>query len=102
MDKMMNNNIKITEETMDNLEILSKLTLSDVERLKVEKELEDILSYMNKLNELDTENVEPLIQNLSMENVLREDEVTNENGAQDALMNAPVQRENRFVVPKTV
>ena len=93
---------KIDESTMENLEILSKLSLSENERESAISELEKILSYVDKLGELDTSDVEPLIQVMPVENVLREDEVSNGDGVIDTLVNAPLAKENMFVVPKTV
>lgn len=93
---------KIDENTMENLEILSKLSLSENERESAISELEKILSYVDKLGELDTSDVEPLIQVMSVENVLREDEVSNGDGVIDTLVNAPLAKENMFAVPKTV
>ena len=93
---------KIDESTMDNLEILAKLSLSENERESAISEMEKILSYVDKLGELDTSDVEPLIQVMPVENVLREDEVSNGDGIIDILVNAPLVKENMFVVPKTV
>ena len=93
---------KIDESTMENIEILSKLSLSENERESAISELEKILSYVDKLGELDTSDVEPLIQVTPVENVFREDEVSNGDGVIDTLANAPLAKENMFVVPKTV
>ena len=93
---------KIDESTMENLEILSKLSLSENERESAISELEKILSYVDKLGELDTSDVEPLIQVMPVENVLREDEVSNGDGVIDTLANAMLAKENMFAVPKTV
>ena len=92
----------IDNKIMDNLEILSKLSLSSSEREKTIEELGKILSYIDKLNELDTSNVEPLIHVMQQKNVFREDEVVNGDGADEALANAPKKQDNQFVVPKTV
>lgn len=94
--------IKIDSATMDNLEILSKLKLTDEERNRAVTELEKMLAYVDKLNELDTEEVEPLIHILPQVNVLREDVVTNGDGAEATLSNAPKKKDNQIVVPKTV
>ena len=94
--------IKIDSATMDNLEILSKLKLTDEERNRAVTELEKMLAYVDKLNELDTEEVEPLIHILPQVNVLREDVVINGDGAEATLSNAPKKKDNQIVVPKTV
>ena len=92
---------KIDEATMENLEILSKLSLDDEERANVKGELEKILSYVDKLNEIDTEDVEPLFDISSVTNVFRDDVVINENGKEATLMNSPIKKDDMFVVPKT-
>ena len=92
---------KIDEATMEKLEILSKLSLDDEERANVKGELEKILSYVDKLNEIDTEDVEPLFDISSVTNVFRDDVVINENGKEATLMNSPIKKDDMFVVPKT-
>lgn len=93
---------KIDDATMDNVEILAKLALSPQERQKAMDEMEKILDYVEKLNELDTDQVEPLVHILPEVNVFREDVVTNGDGQEAALVNAPRARDNQYVVPKTV
>lgn len=95
-------NKKIDEKTMDNVEILAKLALTSDEREKAMAEMEKILLYVDKLNELDTSNVEPLVHVMPQVNVFREDEITNSDGVEATLMNAPKKKENQFMVPKTV
>ena len=93
---------KIDDATMDNVEILAKLALSTEEREKARQEMEKILAYVDKLNELDTEETEPLVHILEEGNVFREDKVTNGDGSEDALKNAPKSKEGQYLVPKTV
>ena len=97
-----NSEKKIDDKTMDNVEILAKLALTSDERAKAMAEMEKILSYVDKLNELDTRNVEPLVHVMPHNNVFREDEVTNGDGAEATLSNSPKKKENQFMVPKTV
>lgn len=92
---------KIDDATMDNVEILAKLALSPEEREKAREEMEKILAYVDKLNELDTEETEPLVHILEDGNVFREDRVTNGDGREDALKNAPGSKEGQYIVPKT-
>ena len=87
---------KIDEATMDNVEILAKLALTPQERQKAMDEMEKILTYVEKLNELDTDQAEPLVH------ILREDQVTNGDGRKDSLANAPKAKEDQYIVPKTV
>ena len=93
---------KISDSTMENVEILSKLALSSGEREKAKEEMGKILSYIEKLNELDTENVEPLVHIFEEDSCFREDAVTNGDGRADALKNAPKSKGGQYVVPKTV
>ena len=93
---------KIDDAVMDNVEILAKLSLEKEERKKVMAEMEQILDYVEKLNELDAKECEPLVHILPDTNVFREDVVTNSDGKEDALLNAPKKKEGQFVVPKTI
>ena len=93
---------KISDQVMDNVEILAKLDLTKEERKKAKEEMEKILTYVEKLGELDTDDVEPLIHILLKENVFREDHVTNGNRQEEILANAPKSKNGQFQVPKTV
>lgn len=92
---------RIDDATMDNVELLAKLTLAPEEREKVRGEMEQILNYVEKLNELDTEAAAPLVHILQETNVFREDEVTNRDGLGDAMANAPRSKDGQYMVPKT-
>jgi aspartyl-tRNA(Asn)/glutamyl-tRNA(Gln) amidotransferase subunit C len=66
-------------------------------------EMDKILKYVSKLNEVDTDGVEPLVNVLPICNVLREDEVViNEDAVEKTIANGPAIKDNMFVVPKTV
>ena len=93
---------KIDEATMDNVEILAKLALTPQERQKAMDEMEKILTYVEKLNELDTDGIEPMSHVFPVKNVFREDVVTNGDGSEDTLKNAPEAQDNAFVMPKTI
>ena len=96
-------NKKIDNNMMNRIENLSKLSLSEEERIKAMNEMDKILEYVSKLNEVDTDGVEPLVNVLSISNVLREDEVvTEEKSVEKTIANGPVTKDNMFVVPKTV
>lgn len=81
---------------------LARIALTDEEKKKLSGQLDSILEYINKLNELDTDNVEPTAHPHSVFNVWREDEDQGELPIEDALKNAPKQRQNMIVVPKVV
>lgn len=93
---------QITDETIEYVSALAKLELSQEERRQAKKDMEDMLEYMDRMRELDTENVQPLFHILPSENVFREDVVTNGDESGDMLRNAPEVRDDMFVVPRTV
>lgn len=93
---------RITDEVLENVEILAKVALTPGERENVVEKLEEILDYVEKLNELDTEGVEPLVHISRQENVFREDVVTGEDGREALMANAPRQKEQQLQVPKTI
>ena len=93
---------KIDEATMDHVEILAKLALTPQERQKAMDEMEKILTYVEKLNELDTDGIEPMSHVFPVKNVFREDVVTNGDGSAETLANAPLEKDQSFKVPKTI
>lgn len=92
----------ISDETIEYVGILAKLELSDAEKEAAKKDMAGMLDYIDKLNELDTTGVEPMSHVFPVENVFREDVVTNQDGSEAALANAPERKESTYVVPKTV
>ncbi len=94
--------MQIDKELILKLETLARLELSDVERDKLQGSLNDILKMVEKLDELDTEGVEPLVYINEDAHVLRDDVVKNELSREDALSNAPSQNGVFFKVPKVI
>ena len=92
----------ISDETIDYVGILAKLELSDEEKEKAKKDMEEMLDYIDKLNELDTSDVEPMSHVFPVQNVFREDVVTNGDNKEATLANAPLRKEDSFEVPKTI
>ncbi|MCI8517182.1 MAG: Asp-tRNA(Asn)/Glu-tRNA(Gln) amidotransferase subunit GatC [Hungatella sp.] len=92
----------ISDETIEYVGILAKLELSPREREEAKKDMGRMLDYIDKLNELDTSGVEPMSHVFSMNNVFREDVVTNGDDREQMLKNAPEQKDGAFKVPKTV
>ena len=92
----------ISDETIDYVGILAKLELSDEEKEKAKKDMEEMLDYIDKLNGLDTSDVEPMSHVFPVNNVFREDVVTNGDGTKQTLANAPEKKDDSFVVPKTI
>ena len=94
--------MKITEEMVDYVSILSRLKLPQEEKERMTGELEQILVYMAVLDGLDTSGVEPMSHVFPLKNVLRSDEVVPSGDRAELLSNAPVPDEEAFLVPKTV
>lgn len=92
----------ITDETIEYVGILAKLDLSEEEKEQAKKDMGSMLDYIDKLNELDTTDVEPMSHVFPVQNVFREDIVTNGDDSENMLKNAPAERENMYEVPKTV
>ena len=93
---------KISDETIEYVGILAKLELSEQEKKKEKTDMEKMLDYIDTLNELDTEGIEPMSHVFPVSNVFREDVVTNGDGSEDTLANAPLKKDNSFKVPKTI
>ena len=94
--------MKITEEMVDYVSVLSRLKLPQEEKERMTGELEQILVYMDVLDGLDTSGVEPMSHVFPLKNVLRSDEVVPSGDRAELLANAPVPDEEAFLVPKTV
>lgn len=92
----------ISDETIEYVGILAKLELSDEEKEQAKKDMGEMLDYIDKLNELDTTGVEPMSHVFQVQNVFREDVVTNGDGSKETLSNAPEQKDGGFKVPKTI
>ena len=91
----------ISDETIEYVGILAKLELSEEEKEQAKKDMANMLDYIDPLNELDTSGVEPMSHVFPVNNVFREDVVTNEDDRDEILANAPVAKDGAFVVPKT-
>ena len=76
-------------------------SLSDEEKKAAKKSMTEMLDYVNKLNELDTSDVEPMSHTFPVANVMREDVVTNGDDSENMLKNAPEKTENAYIVPQT-
>lgn len=92
----------ITEETIKYVAALAKLSISEEEKTSATKDLSNILAYIETMNQLDTDAIEPMSHVFPVKNVFREDEVVNTADRENLLANAPVKKDGCFVVPKTV
>ena len=93
---------KISDETIEYVGILAKLELSDTEKEAAKADMEKMLDYIDTLNELDTSGIEPMSHVFPVNNVFREDVVTNGDGREEILANAPQRKEDTFEVPRTI
>jgi aspartyl-tRNA(Asn)/glutamyl-tRNA(Gln) amidotransferase subunit C len=94
--------MKIDSKTVDKLADLAKLEFDDASKEEIIKDLNRIVSFVEKLNEMDTSNVEPLVYLTEDTNVMRADEVKQEISQQDALKNAPKRDSDYIKVPKVI
>ena len=93
---------KITDETIEYVGILAKLKLSGAEKEQAKEDMQKMLNYIDKLDELDTTGVEPMSHVFPIHNVFREDVVTNGDDRERLLANAPEEKDGQYQVPKTV
>ena len=91
----------ISDETIEFVGILAKLSLSDEEKENAKKDMGAMLDYIDKLSELDTDNVEPMSHVFDVSNVFREDEVVDAGMREALLSNAPEVKDDMYMVPKT-
>ncbi len=94
--------MKITEEIIDQIAHLARLEYEGEAKQAIQKDLENIINFMEKLQEVDTENVEPLIFMTKEVNHLREDIAVQSISQQEALKNAPKKDSDYFRIPKVL
>jgi aspartyl-tRNA(Asn)/glutamyl-tRNA(Gln) amidotransferase subunit C len=92
----------ITLKDVEYVANLAKLELSEEEKKRFKKELNNIIRYVDQLNELNTENVPITSQVIFLQNVLREDEVLPSLSPDEALANAPEKKDGFFKVPRVI
>jgi len=88
--------------TVERVASLAKLSFADDEKLKIQEDLSKIVSFFDKLNEVDTDGVEPLIFMTDEVNAFREDVAFTEITKAQALKNAPQKNSDYFKVPKVI
>lgn len=95
--------MKIDQQLISRLEQLTRLELTEAEKLRLEGDLNNILAMVERLQSLDTTGVEPLAYiNEEGENNWREDEVQYQTDREEALKNAPDRDEQYFRTPKVI
>lgn len=91
---------RITKQDVEYVAGLAQLELDEATKERLVEELGEILGYMDKLNELDTSDIEPMMHVLEITNVYREDEVEPSLDRDAALLNAPKNDGEYFLVPR--
>ena len=91
--------MEVNNKLIQDIAKLSKLKFDDSAEEKMKADLEKMLAFVDKLNEIDTEGVDPLIYMSEEVNVLREDKLTEATSQEDALKNAPEKDSDYFKVP---
>lgn len=94
--------MKITKEEVGRVATLARLSLQEEEKELYAKQLDQILSYIEKLNEVNTDGVEPTSHSMPIKNPMREDIVKESLSQEDALSNAPDKEKGCFKVPKII
>lgn len=92
----------VTRETIEHVAKLARLNLDESEIDKLTYEMEEIISWVDKLNELDTSGVKPMEHVIPIKNVLREDKERESYDREMMLSNAPMHGDGCFIVPKVV
>lgn len=92
----------VTVKDVEHIAKLARLEFSEEEKQTFTHQLNRILEYVEKLNQLDTAKVEPLSHVIELQNRMRDDVVRPGLTAEEALMNAPARTDKFFKVPKTV
>ena len=91
--------MEVNNKLIQDIAKLSKLKFDDSAEEKMKSDLEKMLAFVDKLNEIDTEGIDPLIYMSEEVNVLREDKVSEQISQEDALKNAPEKDSDYFKVP---
>jgi aspartyl-tRNA(Asn)/glutamyl-tRNA(Gln) amidotransferase subunit C len=94
--------MKITREEVEHVATLARLNLSEEELARMTGQLDTILSYVAKLDELDTAGVAPTTHAFSINNAFREDEMRESLPREEALANGPKVNGEAFIVPKII
>ena len=94
--------MEVNDALVDKLAHLARLKFSDAEKQEIKNDLQKMIAFVEKLNELDLDGVEPMLHMSEEVNVLREDVIEGSVSRDDALRNAPSHDEQFFKVPKVI
>ncbi len=94
--------MEVNDAMIDKLAHLAKLQFNDAEKQEIKNDLQRMIAFVEKLNELDLTGVEPMLHMSDEINVLREDEIKGSISRKEALKNAPLHDDKFFKVPKVI
>ncbi len=94
--------MEVNDAMVDKLAHLSRLQFNENEKAEIKNDLQRMIAFVEKLNELNLEGVAPLLHMSDEVNVLREDEIKGSISREEALKNAPMHDEQFFKVPKVI
>jgi aspartyl-tRNA(Asn)/glutamyl-tRNA(Gln) amidotransferase subunit C len=94
--------MEVNDAMVEKLAHLSRLKFNEEEKQEIQKDLQRMIAFVEKLNELNLDGVEPLLHMSDQINVLREDEVKGSISREEALKNAPLHDGQFFKVPKVI
>jgi aspartyl-tRNA(Asn)/glutamyl-tRNA(Gln) amidotransferase subunit C len=94
--------MEVTDEMIEKLSRLARLEFDDTEKAEIRSDLQRMIIFVEKLNELDLEGIDPLLHITGEVNVLREDEVQGSVSREEALKNAPLHDDKFFKAPKVI
>ena len=94
--------MEVNDAMVEKLAHLSRLQFNEIEKAEIKSDLQRMIAFVEKLNELDLNGVEPLLHMSDEVNVLRDDEVKGSVSREEALKNAPLHDEQFFKVPKVI
>jgi aspartyl-tRNA(Asn)/glutamyl-tRNA(Gln) amidotransferase subunit C len=94
--------MEVSDSLVEKLAHLARLQFNDEEKKEIKKDLQQMIGFVEKLNELDLSNVEPLMHITDETNALREDEPKRSISSQEGLKNAPHHDETFFKSPKVI
>ena len=94
--------MEVNDKLVDKLAHLSRLKFNESEKAEIKNDLQRMIGFVEKLNELEFNGVAPLLHMSEEVNVLREDEIKGSVSREEALKNAPLHDEQFFKVPKVI
>jgi aspartyl-tRNA(Asn)/glutamyl-tRNA(Gln) amidotransferase subunit C len=94
--------MEVTDALIDKLAHLSRLEFAEDEKQEIKSDLEKMIGFFDKLNELDTAGVEPLLHMSENVNIFRKDEVKGQISREEVFRNAPLHDNEFFKVPKVI